>query len=113
VVRAFAFVSLLASLAVAGYLVKGQLATSGPKSPAGSRAIDMGVQAAAGVNFQQAVAALEQFRAANGTYAGASLAGLGVTLVRSDAASYCLEAVVGGTVFHETGPNGAPSAGRC
>ena len=110
-VRAFTFVSLLASLGVAGYLVKGQLATSGPKSPTASRAIAAGEAAAAAVNLQQAAATLAQFRAANGTYAGADVAG--VTLVRADATSYCLQAISDGAVFHEAGPGGAPAAGHC
>jgi hypothetical protein len=50
----------------------------------------------------------------NGTYAGATLPpGTGVTLVRADAGSYCLQADVGGAQEHEVGPQGQPQAGPC
>ena len=59
--------------------------------------------------FQQAQSTLEDFRAVNGTYAGASLAGFGVTLARADAASYCIQA----GHSHVTGPGGAVQPGSC
>jgi hypothetical protein len=61
------------------------------------------------VTFQQAQSALEDFRALNSTYAGASLAGFGVTLVRADASSYCIQA--GGS--HLSGPGGTVQPGGC
>ena len=37
----------------------------------------------------------------------------GVTLVRADAASYCLQTGVGGSAQHFSGPGGASAAGSC
>jgi hypothetical protein len=60
-----------------------------------------------------AAAALEQTHAVSGTYAETNLAGFGVTLVRADTVSYCIQTGVGTGVQHETGPGGAPAAGPC
>ena len=54
------------------------------------------------------------FQAENGTYVGATLPpSYGVALVRADAASYCLQAGVGGSVQHFVGPGGPAGAGPC
>jgi hypothetical protein len=45
----------------------------------------------------------------NGTYAGASLAGFGVTLARADASSYCMQA----HGSHLAGPGGVVQSGPC
>jgi len=65
------------------------------------------------VTFQQASVALEQSHALNGTYAGVSLGGFGVTLVRADASSYCVQSGSGQSLMHLAGPGGAPAAGAC
>ncbi len=112
--RGLGIVSLLAALAVGGYLFSAQWRSSGPTSPAASTAVEAAEQVAAGVNLQQAATAMEQFRAANGTYAGADLGGSGgVVLLRADASSYCLQAASGAAVLHLAGPGGAPAAGPC
>ena len=47
-----------------------------------------------------------------GTFVGAR-APQGVTLVRADAASYCIQVVQGALVQHEQGPGGAVQPGPC
>ena len=63
--------------------------------------------------FEQAQAQLEQQHALNGTYAGTSLAGFGVTLVRADASTYCIQTGSSGSTTHLAGPGGAAAAGPC
>jgi hypothetical protein len=66
------------------------------------------------LNFTGAATELEAYKAEHATYAGAVLPpAFGVTVVRGDSASYCLQAGVGGTVQHFIGPGGTPAAGPC
>jgi hypothetical protein len=66
------------------------------------------------MNFAAAATQMETYHAENATYAGATVPpSFGVTLVRADAASYCLQAGVGGSEQHFTGPGGQPAAGPC
>ncbi|HSB40156.1 MAG TPA: hypothetical protein VLD13_13790 [Gaiellaceae bacterium] len=105
--RGLSLVSLLVALLVGGWLLTAQ--HSGPSRATAARAVGEAQQAADGVAFQQAQAQLEQFHALNGTYAGASLAGFGVRLVRADAGSYCIQT----STAHLAGPGGAAAAGPC
>lgn len=111
--KAFAFLSLVAALAIGGYLFvasnREPSGTTGRVEAAESSA-SAGVAAA---NLQSAATTLEASRAASGTYAGTSLDGLGVRLVRADAASYCVEAGTGAATTHLAGPGGRPSPGPC
>jgi len=106
-VRGLSLVSVLLALLVGGWLLAAQ--QSSPSRSTATQAIDEAQQAADGIAFQQAQAELEQFRSLNGTYAGASLAGFGVTLARADAGSYCIETATA----HVAGPGGAAAAGPC
>lgn len=110
--RGISLLSLLVALVVAGFIMNAQLMHS-PSRGSANQEIDRARQAAAAVTFQQATTALEQFHALNGTYAGASLAGFDVALVRADAASYCIESGSGSTLAHLAGPGGAPESGGC
>jgi Tfp pilus assembly protein PilE len=112
VLRGLSLVSLLVALLAAGWLLTAQRAHS-PSARSADRAVDQAQQAAVELTFQQAETQLEQFHALNGTYAGASTAGFGVTLARADASSYCLEADANGQAFHLAGPGGGAAAGRC
>jgi hypothetical protein len=103
--RGVPLLSLVVALLVGAFLWSGQ--TSGSTHP--DRQVEQARQTASAVTFQQAESALEDFRAVNGTYAGASLAGFGVTLVRADASSYCIQA--GGS--HVAGPGGTVQPGGC
>ena len=97
--------SLVVALLLGAFLWNGQ--TRGSSSS--DRQVEQARQTASAVTFRQAASALEDFRAVNGTYAGASLAGFGVRLARADAASYCIQA--GGS--HLAGPGGALQPGAC
>jgi len=105
--RGVPLLSLVLALLVGGLLWNAQAGHS-PGAQA-NRQIDQAQQAATAVTFQQAEVALEQFRALNGTYVGASLAGFGVKLARAEASSYCVQA--GGS--HLDGPGGAVAPGAC
>ena len=106
-VRGLSLVSVLLALLAGGWLLTAQ--QSSPSRTTATQAIDEAQQATNGVAFQQAQAELEQFRSLNGTYAGASLAGFGVTLARADAGSYCIQTATA----HVAGPGGAAAAGPC
>lgn len=112
-VRAVTLLSLLAALVVGVYLFGAGSRAAGPTSQAAKSAETKGVAAVATANFQQAVAALEQTHAVSGTYAETNLAGFGVTLMRADVASYCIQARVGASVEHLSGPGGSALPGPC
>jgi Tfp pilus assembly protein PilE len=112
--RAFGLISIVVSLALVGILWALTMQHSGPTSATAKRAESDATAAVSGMNFTAAATQLELYHAENTTYAGASVPpSFGVTLVRADAASYCLQAGVGGTVQHFTGPGGTPAAGPC
>jgi hypothetical protein len=62
--------------------------------------------------FTGASASLEIQRRATGSYAGAHVAA-NMSLVRADAAGYCVQTTVGSAVQHLAGPGGTPAAGPC
>ena len=102
--------SLVAGLAVMGYLARAQLQgspSSGGAAPAA--ALDAARQVAPLAELQRAVTQLEQHRVETGTYAGTTLTGATVRLVRSDATTYCVEA----PGLHVAGPGRGPESGRC
>jgi hypothetical protein len=103
--RGVPLLSLVLALLLGGLLWSAQAS----HSPAPDRRIAEARQAATAVSFQQAASALEDFRAVNGTYAGASLAGFGVKLARADASSYCIQ----NATSHLAGPGGAVQPGLC
>jgi Tfp pilus assembly protein PilE len=112
VARGVSILSLLVALLVAGWLLTAQQ-RSGPSGHTASQAVARAQQTASGLTFQQAQVQLEQFHALNGTYAGASTAGFGATLVRADASSYCVQAGEADSTTHLSGPGGEPSSGPC
>ncbi len=106
VLRLFGIVVLLIGMAIA---VKGGMlpfgsGSSDSKSPM-QRQIDRAV-------FVGAAASLDAYHAGSATYAGAP-AVPGVTVVRADTVSYCIQAQAGTTVEHEVGPGGIVTAGAC
>ena len=112
--RTFGLPLLLVALLVGGYLFMAQSKSSGPTSAAVTQAETQAEAFTAGTNFQAADQVLTAWYAENATYAGATMApGSGVTLVRADATSYCLESVAGTAVEHETGPGGQAQPGPC
>jgi type II secretory pathway pseudopilin PulG len=112
--RAFGLISIVVSLALVGILWALTMQHSGPTSATAKRAEAEATAAVSGMNFTAAATQLELYHAENATYAGASVPpSFGVALVRADAASYCLQAGVGGAVQHFTGPGGTAAAGPC
>jgi hypothetical protein len=112
--RGLGLVAVICSLAVVAALMALNARQSGPTSTSAQDAEAQAKAAVGSINFTQAAAQLEAFRAERGTYAGAVLpASFGVTLVRGDAASYCLQAGVGGSTQHFAGPGGNAAAGPC
>lgn len=103
---------LVLTLAIGGYLFVRQSKTEGPISQAAQQEEAQATAAASATSFDAALPTLQAWYADHGTYAGAALPpSYGVTLVRGDAISFCLESADGQA--HETGPNGAPAAGPC
>jgi Tfp pilus assembly protein PilE len=112
--RAFGLMSMVVSLALVGILWATQMQSNGPTSASTKQARKDAAVAASTLNFNAAATEMEAFRAENGTYAGATLSpSFGVTLVRADAASYCVQTGVDTTMTHFDGPNGATAAGPC
>ena len=102
VFRLFGIVVVLIVMAVA---VKGGMLPfgSGGTNSAGRTPLQQQIDRAV---FVGAEASLDAFHAGTATYAGAP-AIEGVTVVRADANSYCLQAKAGTTVEHEVGPGGS------
>lgn len=105
---------MVCSLAIVAALMALNMSQNGPTSKSSKRAEAQATAAVGSLNFTGAATELEAYKAEHATYAGAVLPpAFGVTVVRADAASYCLQAGVGGTVQHFTGPGGTPAAGPC
>jgi Tfp pilus assembly protein PilE len=112
--RSFGLISIVVSLALVAILWALTMQHSGPTSARAKKAESDATAAVSSLNFTAAATQLEAYHAENATYAGATLPpSFGVTLVRADAASYCLQTGVGGSVQHLTGPGGASAAGAC
>jgi hypothetical protein len=112
--RAFGLFSIVCSLALVGMLVALNMQNDGPASAQVKRAEHEANAAVAAINFTAAATQLEAFHAENATYAGAALPPtFGVTLVRGDATSYCLQAGAATSLQHFTGPGGSAAAGSC
>ena len=108
--RVLGIPALLVAVVVGLYLSAKSMQSNGPTAASGQQAITQAQSAAAGLNFNQVVPALQAFYDLNGTYAGATLpAGSGVVLARADATSYCLQS----GDEHEDGPGGQPAPGPC
>jgi hypothetical protein len=110
--RSFGLIFLLISLAVGGYLFSQQSKSDGPSSAVALHAETQAAVGAAGTNFEGALPELQAWYADHGTYAGVTLPpAFGVTVVRADATSYCLQDPAG--TMHESGPGGSPASGPC
>ena len=112
--RAFGLISIVASLALVAILWALTMQHSGPTSATAKKAESDATAAVSSLNFTAAATQLEVYHAEKATYAGATVPpSFGVTLVRADAASYCLQTGVGGSAQHFSGPGGASAAGPC
>ena len=101
--RIFGVVGMLAALVVTAILATGQL--GGGTSPSPTVSIDLAI-------FTGVHVTLPAYHAGSGTFVGAP-AFQGVTLVRADTASYCIQATRGALVQHEAGPGGPVQTGPC
>jgi len=107
-------VSLLVALVIGGAFWAMNAGQAGPTSKPAQKAESQAQQVEATANFGQAAIQLETFHAENGTYVGVSLPpSYGVSLVRADASSYCLQMGAGAAVQHVVGPGGQPAPGAC
>ena len=113
-VRTLGLLSLVAALAIGGWLYSQQAKETGPTSELAEQAQADASAGVAGINFQAATTELQAWYAANGTYEGVALSpGYNVLVRRADATSYCLQAGSGPTVQHVNGPGGTPQPGPC
>jgi Tfp pilus assembly protein PilE len=112
--RGLGLVAMICSLAIVAVLMLLSMGHNGPTAKSTKRAESRATAAVGSLNFTGAATELEAYKSEHETYAGAVLpAAFGVTVMRADAATYCLQAGVGGTVQHFTGPGGTPAAGPC
>ena len=112
--KSFGLVSVLASLAIVGYLFLAQSKEVGPTSQTAQQAQADATAGAAAASFQAAAPVLQAHFAQAGTYAGAVVPpNYGVTLVRADTTSYCLQAGTGESARHLAGPAGSAAPGPC
>src|SRR4051812_24856723 len=106
--RAFGLISMVVSLALVAILWALTMQHSGPTSSTAKRAERDATAAVSSLNFTAAATQLEAYHAENATYAAVALPpSFGVSVVRADAASYCLQAGVGGAGQHFGGPGGS------
>ncbi|MGI8421409.1 MAG: hypothetical protein ACR2MU_03980 [Gaiellaceae bacterium] len=96
----------LAAFIVGGW--KAVIPTFGSASSGASSSLTQLLGDTTKATYAGANAALATYHEGTGTYLGAP-AMPGVTLVRADPASYCIQTATG----HENGPGGTPVAGPC
>ena len=112
--RVFGLISIVVALAILAILWALTMQHSGPTSGTAKQAERDASAAVSALNFTAAATQLEAYHAENATYAGATVPpSFGVTLVRADAASYCLQTGLGASAQHFAGPGGATAAGPC
>ena len=110
--RSLALVSLLAALAIGGYLFVAQTDETGSASGLARQAEADASAGAAATSLQAAAPILQAYFTERGTYAGATLPpSYGVVVANTGPTSYCLEAADGSR--HVVGPAGTPARGRC
>jgi len=112
--RVFGLVAMVCSLAIVGVLTMQSMSHNGPTSSKTKLAEKQATAAVGSLNFTAAATELEAYKSEHATYAGEVLPpAFGVSVMRADAVTYCLQAGVGGTVQHFTGPGGTPATGPC
>ncbi|MGZ4315324.1 MAG: hypothetical protein ACXVRS_05775 [Gaiellaceae bacterium] len=112
--RVFGLVAMMCSLAIVGVLTMQSMSHNGPTSSKTKLAEAHATAAVGGLNFTAAATELEAYKSEHATYAGEVLPpAFGVSVMRADAVSYCLQAGIGGAVQHFTGPGGTPATGPC
>jgi hypothetical protein len=105
---------LLVTLAIGGYLFVQQSKTEGPASQVVTRAEAQANAAVSRTTFDAALPAVAAWLADHGSYAGLTLApAFQVTVVRADAATYCLQTGTAPALAHLAGPGGTAQSGPC
>jgi hypothetical protein len=101
---------LIVSLAIGGFLFVKQSQSAGPTSSVAQQAETQAASAASAMDFNAALPELQTWFADHGTYAGVTLPpAYGITVVRADATSFCLQS----GAEHQVGPAGRPQPGPC
>ncbi len=100
----------IAAVAVGGWRML--LPTAGDSSKQVTGAVTSMVNTLTSAQFTGARATLDAQHNATGSYEGAPLTPP-MTLVRADAASYCIEYAQGAVLEHLDGPGGSPRPGPC
>ena len=114
--RGLGLVSIVVTLVVSAMLFSSQLSNGGakPASPKQNPVVQQANTVAADAAAMQAEHELAAYQADQGTFVGATVTGIpGVTLLRSDSTTFCLQIASGGGVLYEAGPGGTPSPNRC
>jgi type II secretory pathway pseudopilin PulG len=112
--RGIGLISLISAVAIVGALMALNMQNIGPTSKRVQEAEAQAEAAVSSINFTQAAMELTAHHLENGTYVGGAVTpGSGVTLVRVDVSSFCLQAGVGDSVQHFTGPGGPAAPGPC
>jgi hypothetical protein len=108
--RSFGLPVLIVSLAIGGFLFVKQSQTVGPTSSVAQQAETQAAAAASATDFAAALPELQTWFADHGTYAGVALPPVyGITVVRADATSFCLQS----GAEHQVGPAGPAQPGPC
>jgi hypothetical protein len=101
---------LLVTVFIGLYLMSKDAQQNAQTASSGQQAISQADTATAGLNFNQAVPALQAFFDENHTYVGATLPpGSEVALAAASTTGYCLQS----GNEHEDGPGGTPQPGPC
>jgi hypothetical protein len=112
--RVFSLFSILAALAIGGYLFTAQAGSEAKTRRTSASEVNQAEVTGATANFAQAGVALDAQHIATGSYAGTNLGGYGgVVLVSADANTYCIQVASGTAVYHQAGPGTGPVAGPC
>jgi hypothetical protein len=106
----YSICSLVAALAIGGYLVTAHTGGHGKSSQA-SQPVAQAGEVAGEESLRQATLTLAAHHVEAGTYAGAVLDG--VTLVRATATTYCMQAGAGPTAAHQTDTDTESVPGPC
>jgi hypothetical protein len=101
---------LLVTVFIGMYLMSKDAQQNVQASSSGQQAVAQAHSATAGLDFEQAVPALQAYFDENHTYVGATLPpGSEVALAAASTTGYCLQS----GEEHEDGPGGTPQPGPC
>lgn len=108
--RVLGIPTLLVTVFIGLYLVSQDAKSNSTASQSGQQAIQQAQAATAGLNFSQAVPALQAYFDQTHTYVGATIPpGSAVVLAAATATTYCMQS----GDEHEDGPGGTPQPGPC